>query len=92
MVHRLQGNLQTNPCSLTDIGPQCRVIASKNKDYAVGDMVISAEGWCTHLIVNSSTQSLAKLDVSIPADKPSTALGVLGMPGYITCSLVDFLF
>ena len=45
-------------------------------------MVANGAGWCTHLIADSSTQRLAKLDESVPAGKESTALGVLGMPGY----------
>ena len=63
-----------------------RVVASKSKDYAIGDMVLNSGGWCTHIIATSSTQGLAKLDVSIPADKSSIGLGVLGMPGYETIS------
>ena len=61
--------------------PYSRVVASKNSDYAVGDMVASGGGWCTHFIADSSTKSLGKLDASVPAGKESTALGVLGMPG-----------
>ena len=58
-----------------------RVTASKNKDYAVGDLVINSEGWCTHAILDSSNKRFGKLDVSIPPEKSSLALGVLGMPG-----------
>ena len=61
----------------------CRVVASKNNDYAVGDMVINSGGWCTHLIADSSTEGLGKLHSSVPAGMESTALGVLGMPGYV---------
>lgn len=70
------------PLGSTMIGAQvARVIASKNGDYAIGDMVANGGGWCTHLIADSSTKTLARLDASVPAGKESTALGVLGMPG-----------
>lgn len=45
-------------------------------------MVANGGGWCSHFIADGSTQGLAKLDASVPAGKESTALGVLGMPGY----------
>lgn len=53
-------------------------------------MVANGAGWCTHLIADGSTQRLAKLDASVPAGKESTALGVLGMPGY-NYSLLNFV-
>lgn len=58
-----------------------RVTASKNKDYNVGDLVINSGGWCSHVIADSSTERIGKLDASIPPEKSSLALGVLGMPG-----------
>ena len=48
-------------------------------DFSVGDYVTANVGWTTHAVCDSS--SGFKLDSSIPEDKRSTALGVLGMPG-----------
>ena len=47
-------------------------------------MVICRGGWSTHMIAGSSTEGIGKLNESIQADNASTALGVLGMPGYGT--------
>ena len=70
--------------SLSDSPPQYRVIESKHKDYAVGDMVFGGFGWTTHSICNGDPKGhghgLRKLDPSLPVS-PSTALGILGMPG-----------
>ena len=53
------------------------VVASRNIDRAVGDLVTADIGWQTHGVVRGD--GLRKLD---PAVAPiSTALGVLGMPG-----------
>ena len=58
------------------------VIASDHPAYAVGDIVISSTGWRTH--VASDSAGLRKLD---PAFAPlSTALGVLGTPGFAAYS------
>ncbi len=55
-----------------------QVLASRHPDYAAGDLVLSHSGWQTHAVAEGST--LRKLD---PAAAPvSTALGVLGMPGF----------
>ena len=68
----------------------CRVIESKNAAYAVGDYVLGSLGWVSHAVCTpptattnffSLTAAAAKLDPSIPEDRHSTALGVLGMPG-----------
>ena len=56
-----------------------RVTESKNKDFAVGDMVVGFFGWRTHTI--SDGKNAHKLDPSIPL-RTSTALGILGMPGW----------
>ena len=57
------------------------VIESKNKDYVVGDLVVGNFGWVTRSVCDGSTdQRLRKLDPASPAS-PSTALGILGMPG-----------
>ncbi len=53
-----------------------RVVASKADAFAEGDMVIGGTGWASHAVLPAD--ELRKLDDSLP---PSTALGVLGMPG-----------
>ena len=59
-----------------------RVAQSKNKDFAVGDIVIGQFGWTTHSISDGTGQifNVIKLDPTIPLPQ-STALGILGMPG-----------
>ena len=63
-----------------------RVIESKNSDYAIGDMVHSTFGWVTHAVCNGTQEGhmfgLRKIDTSSSVS-PSTALGILGMPGYV---------
>jgi NADPH-dependent curcumin reductase CurA len=54
------------------------VEASRHAGFAVGDLVLSYSGWQTRAL--SDGKGLTKLD---PAAAPvSTALGVLGMPGF----------
>ena len=54
------------------------VIASKHPGYSEGDIVLAHTGWRTHAL--SDGADLRKLD---PAVAPvTTALGVLGMPGF----------
>jgi len=53
------------------------VIASSHPEYAAGDIVLGRLGWQTHVLSNGA--GLRKLDPE--AAPPSTALGVLGMPG-----------
>ncbi|AKT37530.1 NADP-dependent oxidoreductase [Chondromyces crocatus] len=71
----------TNPTELGDVMPAgtvAEVIASRHPDHAVGDIVLSYAGWQTHAL--SDGTGLRKLD---PTFAPlSTALGVLGMPGF----------
>ena len=59
-----------------------RVIESKNADFAVGDLVFAKYGWQTHTVTDGKDEAvrLSKIDPTIPLS-PSTALGVLGMPG-----------
>ena len=58
------------------------VIASEHPDYAEGDIVLAQTGWRTHAL--SDGAGLRKLD---PARAPvTTALGVLGMPGFTAYS------
>jgi NADPH-dependent curcumin reductase CurA len=54
------------------------VILSKHPDYAAGDLVLSRSGWRTHEVSDGS--GITKLDSKLAA--PTTALGVLGMPGF----------
>lgn len=53
-----------------------RVLESKAEGFAEGDIVTGMTGWASHACLPGS--DLRKLDASLP---PSTALGVLGMPG-----------
>ena len=53
-----------------------RVLDSKADGFTAGDMVTGMTGWASHACLPGS--ELRKLDPSLP---PSTALGVLGMPG-----------
>ena len=53
-----------------------RVLESAADGFAQGDMVTGMTGWASHACLPGS--ELRKLDPSLP---PSTALGVLGMPG-----------
>ena len=55
-----------------------QVLASNHPAYAEGDIVLAPTGWRTHAL--SDDTGLRKLD---PAVAPvTTALGVLGMPGF----------
>ena len=54
-----------------------RVLVSKAENFAPGDTVTGMTGWANHAVLPG--KELRKLDDSLP---PSTALGVLGMPGF----------
>lgn len=56
-----------------------RVVESKNEEYSVGDLVLGQFGWTSHTISDGKGKSV-KLDPAVHSS-PSTALGVLGMPG-----------
>ena len=61
----------------------CRVIESRCAEFAVGDLVVARYGWQTHTISDASQikdRWISKIDPSLPL-RPSTALGILGMPG-----------
>jgi NADPH-dependent curcumin reductase CurA len=59
-------------------GTVCVVEESRNPEWAAGDLVLSYSGWQTHAI--SDGRGLRRLD---PRLAPvSTALGVMGMPGF----------
>lgn len=63
---------------LLEGGTVCEVLESRHPDFAAGDLVLSYSGWQTHAL--SDGRGVRKLD---PAVAPvSTALGVLGMPGF----------
>lgn len=54
------------------------VVSSRHADYAAGDMVVVFTGWQTFAVADAD--GLRKID---PAIAPvTTALGVLGMPGF----------
>ena len=59
-------------------GTVCEVMESRHPDYRPGDIVLSYSGWQTHAL--SDGRGLRRLE---PFAAPvSTALGVLGMPGF----------
>jgi NADPH2:quinone reductase len=59
-------------------GTVCEVVESRARDLPVGSWVLSYSGWQTHAVVGAD--AVRRLD---PATAPvSTALGVLGMPGF----------
>ena len=59
-------------------GTVCQVESSRHPDFADGDYVLSYSGWQSHQLSDGS--GLRKLDPSVVP--LSTALGVLGMPGF----------
>ncbi|WP_027348914.1 NADP-dependent oxidoreductase [Halotalea alkalilenta] len=62
-------------------GTVARVVESRHPDYAEGDLVLSYSGWQRYAISDGS--DLRRLDPKLP---PTTALGVLGMPGFTAYS------
>ena len=63
-------------------GTVARVLTSQHPDFAAGDIVLSHSGWQRYAL--SDGENLRRLD---PALTPiSTALGVLGMPGFTAWS------
>lgn len=59
-----------------------RVVESKNSEFKVGDYVVGAFGWRTLTISNG--KQVSKLNRALYTDqKLSTAVGILGMPGYV---------
>tara|TARA_R110000868_G_scaffold400956_3_gene675872 strand:+ start:43401 stop:44450 length:1050 start_codon:yes stop_codon:yes gene_type:complete len=60
------------------------VIASRDDGFAPGDKVFGMFGWASHACLPAN--QLRKLDPDLP---PSTALGVLGMPGFTAWSGLD---
>ena len=69
------------PTRLGDVmvgGTVCEVVESRSPRREVGDQVLSYSGWQTHAIADA--RHTRKLDPD--AAPVSTALGVLGMPGF----------
>lgn len=75
------GKSYAKPVEIGDVmegGTVGRVVRSRHPDFAEGDVVLSHSGWQSFALADGST--LRKLD---PAAAPlSTALGILGMPGF----------
>jgi NADPH-dependent curcumin reductase len=69
------------PVALGDVmvgGTVCEVLESRSPRRAVGDQVLAYAGWQTHAVADA--RATRELD---PGAAPvSTALGVLGMPGF----------
>jgi len=63
-------------------GTVAEVVASNDPAFKAGDLVLSHSGWQTHAV--AKTQGLRKLNPDIAPI--STALGVLGMPGFTAYS------
>ena len=59
-------------------GTVARVVKSRNTEFTPGDIVLSHSGWQSHAISNGA--GLRKLDPNVAPI--STALGILGMPGF----------
>lgn len=68
--------------SVMEGGTVGEVVESRSAGFAPGDFVLSHSGWQSYAVANAST--LRKLD---PEQAPlTTALGVLGMPGFTAYS------
>jgi NADPH-dependent curcumin reductase len=69
------------PVAVGDVmvgGTVSRVESSRHADYRVGDLVLAYTGWQDFAV--STGQGLTKLSPAM--ERPSRALGVLGMPGF----------
>ncbi|WP_457580595.1 NADP-dependent oxidoreductase [Ensifer canadensis] len=79
------GKSYAGPVEVGDVmegGTVARVVRSRHPDFAEGDFVLSHSGWQAYAL--SDGLGLRKLDPS--AAPLSTALGVLGMPGFTAYS------
>ncbi|MBB3319628.1 MULTISPECIES: NADP-dependent oxidoreductase [unclassified Rhizobium] len=69
------------PVAIGDVmegGTVARILKSRNRSYTPGEIVLSHSGWQSYAVANGD--GLRKLN---PESAPiSTALGVLGMPGF----------
>ncbi|MBI4940586.1 MAG: NADP-dependent oxidoreductase [Actinobacteria bacterium] len=63
-------------------GTVARVVRSRNERFAEGDLVLSYSGWQEYDV--SDGTGLRRLDPDVAP--PTTALGVLGMPGFTAWS------
>jgi NADPH-dependent curcumin reductase len=75
----------SDPAKVGEVMPAqsvCRVVASHHPDYAAGEFLVAFTGWQTHFL--SKGERLRKLDPSTVS--LSTAIGVLGMPGFTAYS------
>ena len=59
-------------------GAVAEVVDSKHAGFAAGDLVVGSFGWCSHAV--SDGDGVRKIDPHLAPI--STALGVLGMPGF----------
>ncbi|MBM3091959.1 zinc-binding dehydrogenase [Ensifer sp. T173] len=79
------GKSYARPVEIGDVmegGTVARVVRSRHPDFAEGDFVLSHSGWQAYAV--SDGAALRRLDPS--AAPLSTALGVLGMPGFTAYS------
>lgn len=60
----------------------CEVIESRDPGFAPGDTVVAPTGWCTHAVLPSASVRA----VQSHGAPVTTALGVLGMPGFTAYS------
>jgi len=75
------GKSYAKPVEVGDVmegGTVARVVRSRHPDFAEGDVVLSYSGWQSYAVADGAT--VRKIDAS--AAPVSTALGVLGMPGF----------
>jgi NADPH-dependent curcumin reductase CurA len=62
-------------------GTVCEVVESRAADLEAGALVLAYTGWQSHAVVPAN--AVRRLDPSLGTELPaSTALGVLGMPGF----------
>ncbi|QEG40929.1 NADP-dependent oxidoreductase [Roseimaritima ulvae] len=76
-----EGPSYAEPVALNEVmvgGTVSRVEQSSHPRFAEGDLVVSYSGWQDYAVSDGS--GLIRLDANI--ERPSTALGVLGMPGF----------
>lgn len=64
--------------SVMEGGTVCEVLESRAPEFTPGDVVVAHSGWQTHAVVGA--EDLRR--VSVGSAPISTALGVLGMPGF----------
>jgi len=75
------GESYADPVEVGDVmvgGTVCEVLSSRHPDWKDGDLVLSYSGWQSHAL--SDGTGLRRLHPSVAP--LSTALGVLGMPGF----------